>query len=164
MSAYDDHRRDEEWNARQDRAEAARLPVEGETEEAFDEGALRIVLDQHNIGRLDISLNARVCVLQAVLTRQAAFQPAETRCCAECGVKSSALYCRQCAWPKPPAETRWQEKHPDTESALQYAIALCEGRLDVEAPYHVAIIKRYIAALKQVQQVVAPPTEKGADA
>lgn len=36
----------------------------------FDEGALLIVLDEHGIGRKDISLNARVCVLHARLTHQ----------------------------------------------------------------------------------------------
>jgi hypothetical protein len=46
-------------------------PPEPQTE-AFDEGALRIVLDQHKVGRVDISLNARVCVLHSVLTRAAA--------------------------------------------------------------------------------------------
>jgi hypothetical protein len=43
-----------------------------------------------------------------------------------------------------------------TESALRYAIALCNGRLDVEAPYHAAIIAGYVATLERLLQ---PPPE-----
>jgi hypothetical protein len=43
-----------------------------------------------------------------------------------------------------------------TESALRYAIALCNGRLDVEAPYHAAIIAGYVATLERLLQ---PPPD-----
>lgn len=49
------------------RAHIRELERERDATDAFDEGALLIVLDDHKVGRGDISLNARVCALHSRL-------------------------------------------------------------------------------------------------
>jgi len=48
--------------------------------------------------------------------------------------------------------------------ALQYARALCEGRLDVEAPFYAEIIRGYVAELDALLRVSGRREEQKNDA